>query len=191
MTRRFPYAVYFVVEESRVSVLRVLHHARDPREWRRSIDCGGGTPTLRAQPREVPAAARIASPTGRRRLPLKFTRIRKWRRLHVLDDQLADFDSWEEADRIFGEVDHLERDRSFESGMDRRRGEMNEKSDARKGTASLDTRGKTRPAFTNWEMDAFERLSEDERRGAGSLNKCRKGRWPARQSAGAEQARVR
>jgi plasmid stabilization system protein ParE len=35
MTRRFPYAVYFVVEDNRVSVLRVLHHARDPREWQR------------------------------------------------------------------------------------------------------------------------------------------------------------
>jgi plasmid stabilization system protein ParE len=35
MTRRFPYAVYFVVEGDRVSVLRVLHQARDPREWRR------------------------------------------------------------------------------------------------------------------------------------------------------------
>ena len=34
MTRRFPYAVYFVVEDDRVSVLRVLHYARDPREWR-------------------------------------------------------------------------------------------------------------------------------------------------------------
>ena len=35
MTRRFPYVVYFVVEEHRVSILRVLHHARDPREWQR------------------------------------------------------------------------------------------------------------------------------------------------------------
>ncbi len=35
MTRRFPYAVYFVVEGNHVSVLRVLHHARDPREWQR------------------------------------------------------------------------------------------------------------------------------------------------------------
>jgi plasmid stabilization system protein ParE len=34
MTRRFPYAVYFVVEKDRVSVFRVLHQARDPREWR-------------------------------------------------------------------------------------------------------------------------------------------------------------
>ena len=35
MTGRFPYVVYFVVEEHRVSILRVLHHARDPREWQR------------------------------------------------------------------------------------------------------------------------------------------------------------
>jgi plasmid stabilization system protein ParE len=32
-TRRFPYAVYFIVEGQRVAVLRVLHQARDPREW--------------------------------------------------------------------------------------------------------------------------------------------------------------
>ena len=33
MTRHFPYSVYFVVKGHRVAVLRVLHHARDPREW--------------------------------------------------------------------------------------------------------------------------------------------------------------
>lgn len=33
MTRRFPYAVYFIVEGERISVLRILHHARDPRLW--------------------------------------------------------------------------------------------------------------------------------------------------------------
>jgi len=33
MTRRFPYAVYFIVEGDRLAVLRVLHQARDPREW--------------------------------------------------------------------------------------------------------------------------------------------------------------
>lgn len=36
MTRRFPYALYFVVEGERVTVLRVLHQARDPREWQTS-----------------------------------------------------------------------------------------------------------------------------------------------------------
>jgi plasmid stabilization system protein ParE len=34
MTRRFPYAIYFIVENERISVLRVLHQARDPQEWR-------------------------------------------------------------------------------------------------------------------------------------------------------------
>jgi plasmid stabilization system protein ParE len=34
-TRRFPYAVYFIVENDRISVLRVLHQARDPLEWQR------------------------------------------------------------------------------------------------------------------------------------------------------------
>jgi plasmid stabilization system protein ParE len=33
MTRRFPYAIYFIVEDDRISVLRVLHQARDPQEW--------------------------------------------------------------------------------------------------------------------------------------------------------------
>lgn len=33
MTRRFPYAIYFVVEGDRVSILRVLHQVRDPRVW--------------------------------------------------------------------------------------------------------------------------------------------------------------
>jgi plasmid stabilization system protein ParE len=33
MTRRFPYAVYFIVDRDRISVLRVLHQARDPRVW--------------------------------------------------------------------------------------------------------------------------------------------------------------
>lgn len=36
MTRRFPYAIYFIVEGERVAVLRVLHQARDPREWQTS-----------------------------------------------------------------------------------------------------------------------------------------------------------
>jgi plasmid stabilization system protein ParE len=32
LTRRFPFAVFFVVEESRVVVLSVFHVKRDPRE---------------------------------------------------------------------------------------------------------------------------------------------------------------
>lgn len=36
MTRRFPYAIYFMVENDRIVVLRVLHQARDPQEWRTS-----------------------------------------------------------------------------------------------------------------------------------------------------------
>src|SRR5258708_31664548 len=32
-TRRFPYAIYFVVEGDRVAVLPILHQSRDPREW--------------------------------------------------------------------------------------------------------------------------------------------------------------
>lgn len=37
LTRRFPYAIYFVIEADRVSVLRVLHQARDPKEWRKNM----------------------------------------------------------------------------------------------------------------------------------------------------------
>jgi plasmid stabilization system protein ParE len=36
MTHRFPYAIYFIVENGRIVVLRVLHQARDPQEWRNS-----------------------------------------------------------------------------------------------------------------------------------------------------------
>lgn len=31
LMRRFPYAIYFVVDGDRVSVLRILHQARNPR----------------------------------------------------------------------------------------------------------------------------------------------------------------
>jgi plasmid stabilization system protein ParE len=34
LLRRFPYAVFFVVEPGRVVVLAVLHQARDPERWR-------------------------------------------------------------------------------------------------------------------------------------------------------------
>lgn len=36
LLRHYPYAVYFIVAAHRVSVLRVLHQARDPREWQSS-----------------------------------------------------------------------------------------------------------------------------------------------------------
>jgi len=35
LTRRFPYGIYYLVDEDRVNVLRVLHLARNPREIRR------------------------------------------------------------------------------------------------------------------------------------------------------------
>jgi len=34
LTRRFPYAVFYLVTESKVIVLAVLHQARDPKRWR-------------------------------------------------------------------------------------------------------------------------------------------------------------
>jgi len=38
LTRRFPYAVYFSIEETVVVVLAVLHAARDPAEWQRRVE---------------------------------------------------------------------------------------------------------------------------------------------------------
>lgn len=35
LVRRFPYAVYFAVEDDVVVVLAVLHVSRDPAEWQR------------------------------------------------------------------------------------------------------------------------------------------------------------
>jgi len=35
LARRFPYGIYYLVDEDRVNVLRVLHLARDPRKIRR------------------------------------------------------------------------------------------------------------------------------------------------------------
>jgi len=35
LLRRFPYVVYFVVEESTIVVLAVLHAQRDPATWQR------------------------------------------------------------------------------------------------------------------------------------------------------------
>lgn len=35
LTRRFPYAIYFTVENDTVLILAVLHCARDPAEWQR------------------------------------------------------------------------------------------------------------------------------------------------------------
>lgn len=37
LTRRFPYAVYFSVENDTVLILAVLHCARDPAEWQRRV----------------------------------------------------------------------------------------------------------------------------------------------------------
>lgn len=37
LTRRFPYAVYFSVENDTIIVVAVLHTARDPAEWQRRI----------------------------------------------------------------------------------------------------------------------------------------------------------
>lgn len=37
LLRRFPYAVYFAVEQTVIVVLAVLHASRDPAEWQRRI----------------------------------------------------------------------------------------------------------------------------------------------------------
>lgn len=38
ITRRFPYAIYFSVEDEVVVVVAVLHTARDPSEWQRRVE---------------------------------------------------------------------------------------------------------------------------------------------------------
>ena len=38
LTKRFPYAVYFSIEETVIVVLAVLHAARDPAEWQRRVE---------------------------------------------------------------------------------------------------------------------------------------------------------
>ena len=37
LTRRFPYPVYYLLEDGTVVVLAVLHQARDPDHWRRRL----------------------------------------------------------------------------------------------------------------------------------------------------------
>lgn len=37
LPRRFPYAIYFSVEDEAVVILAVLHTARDPAEWQKRI----------------------------------------------------------------------------------------------------------------------------------------------------------
>ena len=37
LTKQFPYAVYFAVEEDTVLILAVIHTARDPAEWQQRL----------------------------------------------------------------------------------------------------------------------------------------------------------
>ncbi len=37
LTRRFPYAIYFSIEDKVIVIVAVLHTARDPAEWQRRI----------------------------------------------------------------------------------------------------------------------------------------------------------
>jgi plasmid stabilization system protein ParE len=38
LVRRFPYSVYFAIEDDAIVVLAVLHVSRDPAEWQRRRD---------------------------------------------------------------------------------------------------------------------------------------------------------
>lgn len=38
LVRRFPYAIFYIVEGDEVVVLGIFHQARDPRRWRRRIN---------------------------------------------------------------------------------------------------------------------------------------------------------
>jgi plasmid stabilization system protein ParE len=40
MTHRFPYVMYYRIEEDRVIVFAILHSARDPNSWRRRAKGG-------------------------------------------------------------------------------------------------------------------------------------------------------
>ena len=35
LTRKFPYAIYFVIESRTILIIAVLHTARDPEEWQK------------------------------------------------------------------------------------------------------------------------------------------------------------
>jgi len=35
LTRKFPYAIYFVIERQTILIIAVLHTARDPEEWQK------------------------------------------------------------------------------------------------------------------------------------------------------------
>lgn len=37
LTGRFPYGIFYVVEEARIVVIAVIHASRDPETWRRRI----------------------------------------------------------------------------------------------------------------------------------------------------------
>ena len=51
MTSHFPYAVYFLVEGDRITILRIVHQAHDPRQWKllREILTSRGAPNPRTQ----------------------------------------------------------------------------------------------------------------------------------------------
>jgi plasmid stabilization system protein ParE len=34
LTRRFPYAIFYLVDEEQVVVIAVFHSSRDPKEWK-------------------------------------------------------------------------------------------------------------------------------------------------------------
>ena len=37
LVRRFPYGVYFVIDQTKISVLAVMHASRHPKHWRNRI----------------------------------------------------------------------------------------------------------------------------------------------------------
>jgi len=83
-------------------------------------------------------------------------------RRNLFNDELTDFHLGKKADWILGEVDHLERNRAFEAGMNRRCGEMNEKTDACKGTPAFNACGVAGTPLANRQINTFEGLAEDE-----------------------------
>ena len=43
LTKRFPYGVFYLVEEERIVVLAVMHQAKDPESWRKRRRQGRGS----------------------------------------------------------------------------------------------------------------------------------------------------
>src|SRR5436190_1232160 len=93
---------------------------------------------------------------------MELTRVRERSGTDTLENQLANLHALKERNWVLREIDHFERDRSFETSMNGRCGEMNEKPHSRERASSFDSRGVTRPAFPNREVNSLESVAQNE-----------------------------